>query len=205
MKVAESCLSWAICFNDMSLPYIWASLHLNGDLTKEFENNEQLTIEFERTLSQIVFLLESVKELDNKVWHTLCTGAGMTVYGAVALSWCKDAQLEQVWEGWEASGFPLLPKPEYERPARFINKELLPKSNSLKDITQSADNKSLPIAAMIVALEDEPLKFDLPESQIKGASPQVAAFLKKKAEAQGDVAPELIAHWSTTIEGTDYA
>ena len=108
-------------------------------------------------------------------WFYLCTAAGMTVYGAVALSWCEGAELSQVWEGWEASGFPLKPLPEYERPARFINPALLPTTNSLLELVKLAENKPLPICAMIVAKGDA-LDVDLSVNMAANASPQIAAL-----------------------------
>lgn len=39
--------------------------------------------------------LKSLMAYNEKIWHSLCIVAGMTVYGAVALSWCKDARLSK--------------------------------------------------------------------------------------------------------------
>ncbi|WP_066707575.1 hypothetical protein [Celeribacter ethanolicus] len=137
----------------------------------------------------------------------------MTVYGAIALSWCKDAELSQVWEGWHASGFPLKPSPEFERPARFINPALMPVSDSLHDILNAEARKhedpeihTLAICARIAAMQG-PLKFDIPLDSLKTAPPQIAAFLKSRTLEKPDRTAEenaLIATWSATIKGTEF-
>ncbi len=148
--------------------------------------------------------LERLKNSGVSNWITINQVSGWTVYGAVAMSWCEGAELDQVWEYWEASGFPLLPRPEYERPARFINPEILPDTTSLTALSELAGNKTLPLCAMIVAMGDKPLEFDMSEAQLRSASPQIAAFLKEKMKKQGNVDADLIAHWSETIKGTEY-
>jgi len=150
--------------------------------------------------------LSALQSINVNIWQSLCIGTGMTVYGAVALSWCEDAELSQVWEGWEASGFPLKPLPEFERPARFINPALLPTTNSLKEIITIAENKSLPICAMMVAKRDS-LEIDLPESMLKSATPQIASFLKAHMERKADRSADenaLIEVWNKTVTGTEW-
>ena len=130
----------------------------------------------------------------------------MTVYGAVALSWCKDADIKDVWEGWETSGFPLKPLPEFERPARFLNPALMPKTRSLKGIVGAVGNSSLAICAAI-ASSPEPLEFDLDLTVMHSAKPQLAAFLKSRMlQKQARTAEEesLLNAWSETVKGTEY-
>lgn len=151
-------------------------------------------------------ILSELNSISSDYWYGIMVNAGTSVYGAVALSWCEGAELAQVWEGWEASGFPLKPLPEYERPARFINPALLPATNSLKELVDLVEAKSLPICALMVAKRDT-LEMDLPDAMARVANPQVAAFLKAHTERKPSRTPEdiaLIAVWSKTIKGTEF-
>ncbi len=176
---------------------LWAGIHHLPSRAKKAVELDDLSFE----------QIKSLNKINEKVWIGFCEAIGMTVYGAVALSWCEGAEIEQVWEGWEQSGFPLIPKPEYERPARFINPALLPETVSLSELASIAGNKSLPLCAMIVALQDKPLEFDLPADQLKSAKPQIAAFLKSRMERKDNRTDEenaLIVHWSETIKGKEF-
>ena len=192
--------------DDLTLPYIWVSLHLNAQMEQETLSNPRLSQETARMANEISYLLEALQEVPMQKWWNLCSASGMTVYGTVALSWCKDARIEQVWDGWEASGFPLKPLPEFERPARFINPDLLPKTSSLAQIIAVSPDKTLPICAMIAALK-EPLVFDLPADYLKNANPQIASFLKSRMEQKTDRTPEqddLISIWTQTTKDTEW-
>ena len=192
--------------DDLTLPYIWVSLHLNAQMEQETLKNPRLSHETARMANEITYLLSSMKEIPAKKWWRLCDASGWTVYGAVALSWCIDAEMSQVWNGWEASGFPLKPLPGYERPAHFINPELLPKTNNLSEIINYCPDRTLPICAMIAALK-EPLEFDLSMETLKTANPQIAPFLKSRMEQKPERTAEeneLVQVWSKTVSGIDW-
>ncbi|MFT6604983.1 MAG: hypothetical protein ACJA2X_000159 [Halocynthiibacter sp.] len=192
--------------DDLTLPYAWASLHMNAQMELSTKNNPKLSNETARMSGQITYILEALKDVPMQTWANICAASGMTVYGAVAVSWCKDAEIGQVWEGWRASGFPLKPLPEFERPARFINAGLLPETNSLAAIIAAADSKTLPICAMIAAMGG-PLDFDISEDMLRNAPPQVASFLKSRMLQKSDrteAENQLVETWSITIAGTEY-
>lgn len=192
--------------DDLTLPYIWVALHLNAQMEQETRNNPRLSRETVRMADEILYLLDALKGISVQKWWNLCKASGWTVYGAVALSWCKGAQISQVWEGWMASNFLLLPLPKSERPAHFINPALLPATNSLAEIIAFCPNESLPICVMISALK-EPLDFDLPAEQLKNTNPQIASFLKSRMERLVGRTPEqdeLIRTWGAIIKGTEW-
>ena len=140
-------------------------------------------------------------------WAALCAAAGWTAYGAVALSWCEGATLPQVFDGWRASGFPLKPLPEYERPARFINPALLPQTRKLSELATAAEPDILALCAMI-AHSPEPPEFDVPHPSLRGTpNPQVAAFLKSRMlqkPSRTQEEDDLIAAWSETVKGSEF-
>ena len=178
---------------------------LSAVLEKVKKSDEQ-GIYYKSAIMTYQGICRDLQKIDVSKWLNIGIGAGWTVYGAVALSWCKDARIEHVREGWEVSGFPLKPLPEFERPARFINPELLPKTSSLAAIINFCPNETLPICAMIAALK-EPLVFDLPTEHLKNANPQLASFLKSRMEQNGDRIPEqngLIQTWTQTAKDTEW-
>ena len=184
------------------------------ELTRLAEKHHQATASSSNVYNALTAeFLSELTQVEASIWSSLCSAAGPTVYGAIALSWCKDAELSQVWEGWHASGFPLKPSPEFERPARFINPALMPVSDSLNDILNAEARKhedpeihTLAICARIAAVQG-PLKFDIPLDSLKTAPPQIAAFLKSRMLEKPDRTAEesaLIATWSATIKGTEF-
>jgi len=185
---------------------IWQGLHANARAWSEARygaNPYQDCVLIDGTDLSV---LKALSDYPAEKWHALCAAAGMTVYGPVALSWCKDAKIKDVWDGWEASGFPLKPLPEFERPVRFINSAFMPKTRSLKGIVDDLGNSSLAICAAI-ASSPEPLEFDLDQNMMKSAKPQLAAFLKSRMlEKQDRTAEEeaLLKVWSEAVKDTEY-
>ena len=192
----------AFFVGSLTLSEFWLEIHESADKWNGVvASDERKSID-----SSLAGFLDGMYKLDSALWQSLCAAAGMTVYGAVALSWCEGAEISQVWDGWLASGFPLKPLPEYERPARFLNSALLPKTNSLAQIIAFCPDKTLPICAMIAALK-EPLEFDLPIETLKIANPQIASFLKSRMEQRTDRTPEqddLISIWTQTTKDTEW-
>jgi len=190
----------------ITLPEIWVIIHNNAAILEGKSNSSHASKDRLSVDKNDLGILKKLGECSFSFWHSLCIASGWTVYGAVALSWCKDARIEQVWDAWEASGFPLKPLPEYERPATFINPALLPNTNSLSQIIAFCPDKTLPICAMIAALK-EPLDFDLPVGQLEMANPQLASFLKSRMVQNPDRTPEqndLVNIWTQTIKGTEW-
>ena len=207
-------MSGAVDLGDGLTPIdVWQGLHANARAWSDVpyagsQSQDHILID-----GTDLSVLKALENYSAKGWHALCTAAGMTVYGAVALSWCEGAELSQVWDGWEASGFPLKPSPEFERPARFINPTLLPQTNKLSGILEACNNKyqdeaiyNLAICATI-ASQKEPPEFDLPPENLTRAQPQIAAFLKSRTLKKPDRTAQdntLIAQWDKTIAGSQW-
>lgn len=184
----------------------WLSINKNGATWLSLPIGTSLQSDRGMVDKAMSRLLAACASTPAAAWKALCDGIGMTVYGAVALSWCKGADLSQVWEGWEASGFPIKPLPEYERPARFINPALIPATNSLMELARIVENKTLPICAMIVAKGDA-LDVDLTPGQAAKASPQIASFLKahmEQKQSRTDEQNQMIETWADLVSGTEW-
>jgi len=177
-----------------------------SETLEKIDGTGEQDIAFKSAIMTYQGICRDLQKVNASNWLSIGKGAGITVYGTVALSWCKDAQIVQVWEGWMASKFPLLPLPKYERPARFINPALLPATDSLAEIIAFCPDVSLPICTLLAALK-EPLVFDLPSDQLKNANPQIASFLKSRMEQLVERTPEhddLIQTLEQTVKGTKW-
>ena len=163
---------------------VWQGLHLSATawqlVPDDAGQNEQRALIDQSDLS----VLSSLSEFPAERWTSLCDATGWTVYGSIALSWCAGGTLAQVWEGWLSSGYPLMPMPEYERPARLLNPALLPKSGKLSELIAASTPSTLGLCALIAA-SDAPLEIDLSAEQLKNAPAQIAAFLKSRMIMRG--------------------
>lgn len=170
--------------------------------------------EEQRITSNIQSLLSGMKKVPSAEWARFCSALDWTVYGAVALSWCEGAELDQVWGVWLASGLLLKPIPELERPARFLNPALVPQVETLSAIvnaysgqfTDDPDLYALAISASIAAQKNS-LKFDMTQESLANAPPQVAAFLKSRILQKSTQTPEdndLIEAWDRLLLGTEW-
>lgn len=165
--------------DDLTLPYIWVSLHLNAQMEHDTQNNPKLSRETARMTSQIVYLLEALKEVPAQNWWAICEASGWTVYGAVGLSWCQNTTPELFWRAWSMAGYPLKPGAISERPCRLINSEVLPQSATLTEITAECANQCEPICVCIAALEGE-LVIDISEAQVLDVGAPLRAFLASR-------------------------
>ncbi|NKX74565.1 hypothetical protein [Tritonibacter mobilis] len=191
---------------ETTAPMIWSTIHNSANTQFNPQGSEPRITNGDALDAFDMKAMKKLVNFDAQKWQVFCENVGMTVYGAVALSWCKGAQIENVWSSWRASAFPLKPTPEFERPARFINPSLLPNTNSLAEIAEAGNNKSLPICAMIAALKG-PLNFDLPYELLRTSPPQIASFLRSRM-LRSDIRQvndsSLIEIWSQTIKDTEY-
>lgn len=176
--------------DDLSLPYIWVSLHLNAQIEQDTLANPRLSRETARMSGEITYLLQALQNVPAQNWWNICEASGWTVYGAVGLSWCDGATSELFWRAWALTKFPLAPGQATERPCHFINPDILPKSTRLTDIVTDCANVSDPICVSIAALR-ETLIVDISQAQIDQAEPQVRAFLN----ARMDTTPEPQKDW----------
>lgn len=193
--------------DNVSLPHLWHRIHSNASILASSSNESPTFSDQENVDRKDICLIEALSKCHADKWHSLCAAAGWTVYGAVALSWCEGAVLKDVWKGWEASGFPLIPKPEFERPARFINPALLPQTNKVSEMISASGSSVLAFCAMVAALGDNPLDFNLSDKGLKGASRQIAAFLKSRMlrkEERTEQEDALIRFWGDKIKGSKF-
>lgn len=200
--------------NGLYPAHLWYEIHNNAtSWFLSFQQNENINVLNDVTEFDVK-LTKNLSDLPAERWSALCSAAGWTVYGAVALSWCEGAKLEDVWSGWLASGFPLKPLPEFERPARFINPALLTDKTTVEGINQwsidqqypNQETYALAVCATIAALKT-PLEFGLSPEQYAVATPQIAAFLKSRLLQKFTLTPQetdLIATFDQNIKGTEW-
>lgn len=174
----------ALKANDAFLPEIWVKLHRLARGWSDLWQSDDLEYERSNLDRTSLSLLQDMKEIDAEAWINLCAASGWTAYGAIAISWCKNGALAQVWAGWEASEFPIKRAEGFERPAHLLNPMLLPKTNSLSEITMICQQRTLPLCITLSARKGAPLTFDVPVQTLSEMPAQAAAFLLPLLEKQ---------------------
>ena len=192
--------------DDLTPVDVWQGLHLSA-LAWQGIPDDHGQVEQRRLIDDSDrSVLGALSEYPAQNWMQLCNATGWTVYGAVALSWCSGAELSQVWEGWLASGHPLLPTPECERPARLLNPDLLPKTRQLSELIAASTPSTIGLCALIAA-SDRPLVIDMPPERLKNAPAQIACFLKSRTlRAAGGATPDrqMLSMLEARIAGTEF-
>ena len=173
--------------DNVTLPETWQRLHIIATAWVDIYKSQHR--DYERALldRSTWHTLEPLAKIEAKDWFNLCAAAGWTAYGAVALSWCEGVTLNQVWQGWDASGAILKPLDDFERPTRFLNPALLPNSDKISLIakaffevyTDDRPSYQFCICCSLIAAGDS-LEFDVSSEQLSRAEPQTAAFLKSR-------------------------
>lgn len=158
---------------------VWQGLHLSARAWQEVPAGPDQDVQRASIDESDLSILSVLSNYPAGHWKRLCEATGWTVYGAVALSWCSSAELNDIWEGWLASGSPLMPRPVSERPARLINPALLPKTRNLSALIKASSPNTLGLCALIAA-SDAPLNIDMSAQQFVNAPPMVASFMKSR-------------------------
>ncbi|MCF6445017.1 hypothetical protein [Nereida sp. MMG025] len=174
----------ALKANGATLPEIWVKLHRLARGWSDLWQSDDLEYERSNLDRTSLSLLQDMKDIEAESWINLCAAAGWTAYGAIAVSWCKNGTLEQVWASWGASGFPIKRTEGFERPAHLINSSLLPKTNSLSKIMVMCQHRTLPLCITQSARKGAPLTFDIPVQTLSKMPAQAAAFLLPLLETQ---------------------
>ncbi len=164
--------------DEIYAPTIWVALHDNAALWERVGMAGDTLSQRANIDENDRALLKLLQNFPAESWQSLCAACGMTVYGAVALSWCQGAELDQVFAAWEASGAEMEAVPEWERPARLLNPALLPETESLRELALRADNDATRLAILLAARR-EPLVFDLSERQLLSANAKLQGFLRQ--------------------------
>jgi len=124
-----------------SLPDTWRILHSNANIAIEAisarDNSRGIHDMLEKADTA---LLKSLEECNIEHWAWLCEGAGWTIVGAAALSWCRGVQAAQVWSAWAKSGYPLAPTPHFLRTTRQINPKIILTGSALSELFAKSPN-----------------------------------------------------------------
>lgn len=171
--------------NGMTLPYLWSALHLNAQMEQKLLNKPRFEREGERFSRELEALLSLLKGVEAEQWMTLCHAAGLTVFGVVGLSWCKNATAEMLWAAWDNTPYDLLPEPASERPLQLINRGLMPETSMLTEIVSACNNNGRRACLAISALKGTPLAINIAVDIIERIhSPLLKAFVEKRQQVQ---------------------
>ncbi|MGH1331703.1 MAG: hypothetical protein ACRBBK_12540 [Paracoccaceae bacterium] len=192
--------------DDKPLVDVWKVLHENYLTWLKIPPGPLQTEDRLRFDASDAKLFKSLQDTSASQWMALCQGIGWTTVGAIAVSWCKDASVEDVWAAWTASNSVFVPTVEQRRPAWFLNPNVGPQTNSLQMITSFANGQGTAICILISALRG-PLLLDMEYEDLKGAPANIASFLKAaclEKPMATDQETLLLGVWSERVAGTPY-
>lgn len=192
-----------------TLPRLWDWLHRNGEhwqrlyeVAPHHRNLATLDEVDRRNLGMLA-------QCPANRWITFCEAAGTTPLGAVALSWCVDAELRGVWEMWQTAVPALEPSPAFLRPTRLLSPNAAPRSRRLSNLVRQSQDDGMVLCILIAAVGSE-LEFDLDDGELRRANTRIAAFLNAAiAQKSNPNAQELALqdHWNTVTQrnSSEYA
>ncbi|WP_147112940.1 hypothetical protein [Tateyamaria sp. syn59] len=145
---------------EMTLPYLWTSLHLNARMEQQLADKPQFAREGKRFSREIEALLKALQDVEAERWLALCRASGMTIFGVIGLSWCSGATREMLWSAWDACPYDIQPQPGSERPLHFLHPAFKPNFARLSEIIAACGNDDRHACFAIAALADRPLEID---------------------------------------------
>jgi hypothetical protein len=167
--------------DDLTLPYVWVSLHMSAEVHTKNCDNERFSGELKNLFQSDLFLLNTLKAIDSDRWSSLCSSAGWTSSGAMALSWCRGATLKDVGRGLASAGAVPSLGPSFQRLASLVNPAILPQPLTLKSLTAACDNEFQAFCLML-ADPDRDVTWDLSLDTLQEAPAIVTPFLLARLE-----------------------
>jgi hypothetical protein len=166
-----------------ALPELWRALHGNTALIVRFSQSGTRRGDGS-TLRMIadaeVGFTQDLMTVPADDWAALCAAAGWTETGAAALSWCKGAVPQVVWQAFRATGQMPAADAAFLRAARLMRPDHLPKGLTLSTLFAAAGQD---IHAVCLALAARPglTRLDYSPAELATAPQGLRDFLAAPA------------------------
>lgn len=174
---AQELTGAGILASGLTLPEIWQTLHSNAREWREVPRNSRffdLRDILDESDRQIYLML---REVDAVRWEQVCSGAGWTAIGAIALSWTRDgANFIRVAERWQLSGDTVDTGPRCLRTARQLDPRVRFQARKLSELVQELNGNVAHISLALAASAGE-IKNDLEQVIIDTAPISIRQFL----------------------------
>ncbi|MGL4321391.1 MAG: hypothetical protein ACRCS3_11065 [Paracoccaceae bacterium] len=161
---------------DLTLPYIWVSLHMAAEVHAKHCTNERFAGEIANLARSDLFLLDALSGVDADRWSGLCSSAGWTSYGAIALSWCRGATLKDVGRGLASAQALIEASPQFTRLADMLCPATIPQPLTLSTLTEACSNEYQAFC-LVLARSQVQIVDDLPHEVLLNAPLAVQPFL----------------------------
>ncbi|PYE85162.1 hypothetical protein [Phyllobacterium leguminum] len=181
MTAQNTALPQPISLGDGLTPVdIWQSLHASERSWIAKAGGAPRFVFNENADSSDRMLLEMLPALPVRRWFDLCNGAGWTVLGGAALSWCKEGSLGDVLHVFRE--LKLMPEPgnAWERAASLINPAALPE-NRLSALMAFGKDE-IGVCVLIAARQERPA-LDVPSEQVAALLPSIRALIESRIAA----------------------
>jgi len=185
----------------MTVVDIWQLLHSNAREWEHVPKNSNFFKIRDMLDEADRQVLQKLTDFDAARWEYLCYGAGWTIIGAAALSWCKDADLDHVSRLWKAIDPVIKPEPLTLRTAAMICPKLKPPSHQLSDIAVQLEGDGFKIAMMLAAQHGS-VKIDVSYAELAAAQetlrPMLGHILREHDDSH--TYADLLERWSSDEE-----
>lgn len=183
----------------MTVVDIWQLLHTDAKEWRQVPRNSNFFKIREMLDDADRDALQKLHAFEADHWEHLCFGAGWTIIGAVALSWCNDATLERVVDAWRNVDTKIKPDAPTLRAAGMLCPRLLPESKRLSEIIATVERDAFTIA-LIIAAHDGNVETDLDDTTLSQAPDTLIPMLSyalQKSENDTKYAA-LLSEWELT-------
>ncbi|MEY1554070.1 hypothetical protein AB3Y40_00410 [Yoonia sp. R2331] len=178
---------------DLSLADIWIGLHSDAKQWQRAAFAPDTLRQRAAVADNTNALLAVLDTCEAARWQAFIEAQGITQIGAIALSWCKGADLQAVADG------VLLdieePAQIDERAIRLFNPAMRPQSRSLMQLAEavSYDIKALVLVALC---DPAPIVMDVSTAWLVDLPPMLGAVLLKRYDpAVSKLQPEILETW----------
>ncbi len=112
---------------ELSIIDIWQSIHANARFWPYHHDDKEFQDEQKAADGCVLSLLQTLDTIAPRRWIKLGEAAGWTPYGAVALSWCENVNMDDMFTAWGKALEGREPGDTELQPARLLNPNILPR------------------------------------------------------------------------------
>ena len=175
--------------NDLTLVEVWQGLHADAEMWQRAERAPDVLSQRAAIGDNTRALLKALEGCDAARWQSFIIAQGVTQYGAIALSWCKDTTIAEVADLF----FTDIETPDAldPRAAGFLGPAHRSESRSLSDLAEQAEGKTTVL--MLLCLSDpKPLSFDVGDPWLAELPGPVGKLLLERHDPKVSRLPDAI-------------
>jgi hypothetical protein len=173
--------------DEVTLADIWIGLHSDAVNWRRAAFASDAARQRAAINENTVSLLRALEPCTAKRWKGFIEAQGITQYGAIALSWCQDATLEDVTTLFfnDIDDVAVIDR----RAAMMLAPEMSLKTRSLSSLIAHADNQIEPLVLLCLG-DPQPLQFDVGIPSLAEFPDSLGALLLERYDSETDTLPD---------------